>query len=318
MTRAKLSLLLNSQSSGSNAWFALAQERGYFADEGVDIALPSGRGGYRAAQLLMEGGADLAFGDLCGIVAASAEHGAAAPVAVYVVHQNSPAAIAVLRDGPVEAPCDLAGRELIGHGGDVGLKIFAAYERSTGLKPGSVAIRVSDLSMPEMAREALAGGADGVLGYYSSLTAALRQDAPELEPQLRFLRFSEVAHALPGSVVMASPEALRERPQAVKAALRAINRGLLATLAEPDAAVAAAIQRNPALKPDVERARLIDTIAGELEHPDTATVGLGAISADRLDRAVTLLAESQGLVLPKGAILYSPDFLPPLAERLFP
>ncbi len=318
MSTAKVSLLLNSQSSGSNAWFALAEERGYFADEGVDISMPSGKGGYRAAQLLMDDGVDLAFGDLCGIVAASAEHGKAAPVAVYIVHQRSPAAIAVLRDGPVETPADLQGRELIGHGGDVGLRIFAAYGQRAALKPDSVKIRVSTLSMPDMVREALDEGADGVLGYYSSLTAALRQDAPELEPRLRFLRFSEVADELPGSVVMASPTALRERPDTIKAALRAINRGLVDTLADPDAAVAAAIQRNPTLDPVVERARLIDTIAGELEHPEVATLGLGAITPGRLGKAVTLLAESQGLELEPGAVLFSADYLPPLADRLSP
>lgn len=312
----KLNLLLNSQSSGGNAWFALAEERGYFADEGVDIALSSGRGGFRAAELLMEGEADLAFGDLCGIVAAAATHGEAAPTAVYIVHQRSPAAIAVLRDGPVMAPADLADCELIGHGGDVGLRIFAAYGQRAGLKPGSVKIRVSDLSMPDMVRETLDKGADGVLGYYSTLTAMLRQDAPELEPQVRFLRFSDIAGELPGSVVMASRAALHERPDEIRAALRAINRGLLDTLAEPAAAVEAALKCNPGLKADVEHARLADTIVGELEHPEVVPLGLGAIAPERLEGAVALLAGSQGLDLPPELSLYTPDFLPPLQARL--
>jgi NitT/TauT family transport system substrate-binding protein len=90
---------------------------------------------------------------------------------------------------------------------------------------------------------------------------------------------------------------------------------LQATLAEPQAAVAAALERNPSLKPHVEHARLADTIAGELEHPDAASLGLGAIAPERLQRAVNLLAGSQGLNLPPGVSLYTAEFLPPLAER---
>ena len=313
-----LNLLVNSQSSGGNAWFALAEERGYFAEEGVAITLSAGRGGFRAAQLLMEEPVDLAFGDLAGLVAVAAEHGEAAPQAVYAVHQNSPAAITTPREGPVRTPRDLRGKTLIGHGGDVGLRIFAAYAQSAGLDLADVAIRVSDASMPEMVRQSLDGEADGVFGYYTSLTAGLRQSAPELEAQMRFLRFTEVAPELPGSLVMASREALADKPEAIRAGLRAINRGLLATLADPEAAVAAALKRSPEQDARVERARLADTIAHEIEHPDVARIGYGDFDIARLDRAITLLADSQHLRRPATNEIFRPDFLPPLAVRLAP
>jgi NitT/TauT family transport system substrate-binding protein len=315
-TMTKLTLLLNSQSSGGNAWFALAEERGYFAEEGVEITLAAGRGGYRAAELAMEGAGDLAFGDLSGLVAMVAAHGDAAPVAVYSAHQNSPAAIAVPSDGPVQVAADLRGKALIGHGGDVGLRIFSAYTQRAGLDRAGITVRVTDASMPDMVAQSLAGEADGVFGYYTSLTAGLRQNTPELEARMRFLRFNEVAPELSGSLVMASRAAVRDNPEGVRSALRAINRGLLATLGDPAAAVAAALKRSPDLDAKVEAARLADTIAHELLHPDVEQIGFGAFGPERLARAITLLADTQGHRRPSTASVFNPDFLPPLAERL--
>jgi NitT/TauT family transport system substrate-binding protein len=312
------SMLLNSQSSGGNAWFALAEERGYFADEGLAISLPAGKGGYHAAQLCMDGEGDLAFGDLSGLVALIAEQGEGAPVAVYSVHQNSPAVIAVPKDGAIRAPADLRGARLIGHGGDVGLRIFAAYAKRAGIDPADATITVSTASMPEMVAQSLGGEADGVFGYYSSLTAGLRQNTPELEARMRFMAFNDPAPELSGSLVMASRAALRDKPEAIRAALRAINRGLLATLAEPAAAVDAAIMRSPEYDPKVEAARLADTINREILHPDVARIGYGDFGAERLERAISLLAETRGHRRPATAEVFDKSFLPPLSDRLAP
>jgi NitT/TauT family transport system substrate-binding protein len=311
-----VNLLANHQSYGGNAWFALAMERGYFAEEGINFSLIAGKGGYKAASLVLEGGVDLAFGDICGIVGTYAVHGERAPLGVYAIHQNSPAVIAVRADGPIQGPQDLLGKRLVGHAFDVGLRIFAAYVEASGINREAVEVVVSPASMLDMALQTLEGEWDGVFGYYASLTAALREhDAARVE-DLRFLRFNAAAPDLSGSLVMASREALRDKPEAIRATLRAINRGLIATLADPDAAVAAALRQNPSAKLQIESARMMDTINGELGHSDLAWTGFGDFDPRRLQRAVILLADCQGLPRPPAASVFSADFLPPLSDRL--
>ena len=313
----ELTVLLNSYHSGANAWFALGEARGYFAEEGIEATFVKGSGAYRAPMLLAEGGYDLAFGDMTSLIALSANDPGRAPAAIYAVHHRGPSAIAVPADGPIHAPRDPEGRHLIGHASDVALRSFPAYARLAGVDPGRVDISVSDDPMAGMLMTMLAGGADGVFGYVSSQKAVLRQAGPGLAERLRFLTFPEVAPNLYGSMIMAARVALKVKPDAVRAFLRAVNRSLIAAVGGVEAAVDAVLERNGALDRAIEIDRWAGTIAEELDHPETAALGFGAIDAARMQRSADLLAETIPLPrAPLAAELFDPGFLPPLGDRL--
>ncbi len=312
-----LKVLLNSYYSGANAWFALGEERGLFADEGLDVAFVAGSGAYRAPAMMIEGGFDLTFGDMCSLVGLLARLTGAGPAAIYAIHHRSPSAVAVPSDGPIHVPADLEGRRLITHASDVAYRSFPAYAKAAGLDRAKVEIDISDDPMAAMLQTMLAGQADGVFGYISSQKAVLRQADPALAGRLRFLPFPAIVPDLYGSVVMASRPAIEGKAEALRAFLRALNLSLLAAVADPEAAVAAALARNPALDRTIELDRWTGTIGDEMTHPETAVSGFGAMDPARLGRAADLLAETTPLPrAPSAEEMFDPAFLPAAADRL--
>ena len=314
MTR--LRMLLNSYYSGANAWFALAEARGYFADEGLAMEFTAGNGAYRAPRMLVEGGYDMTLGDMGSLTRMAAE--GPAPIAIYAVHHRGPSAIAVPAESPIHTPADLAGRHLIGHLSDVALRTFPAYAEAAGIDADQTSIAISDDTMAEMLVTMFKDEAvDGVFGYISSMRAVLRQSDPALAAGLRFLPFPEVAPDLYGSVIIASREAVAAKGNALRAFLRAMQRALVAAVTDVPAAIAAVLERNPALDRTIELDRWQGTIEDEFDHAETATIGFGAIDPERLARSAAALARTVPLKrAPSAADLYDPRFLPPLAGRL--
>ena len=125
-------LLLNSDFTGANAFFALAEARGMFRDLGLDIGFTPGRGAYTAAERLATEPFDAAYGDLNALIALAAGSADVLPVGVFMVHEHAPSTITVSAGGPIRGPGDLAGRKLIGHRTDVALRKFPAIALSTG------------------------------------------------------------------------------------------------------------------------------------------------------------------------------------------
>lgn len=315
MTR--LTMLMNSYYSGANAWFALAEARGYFADEGLDMAITAGNGAFRAPRMLVEGGYDLTFGDMCSLIRYAAEGEGIAPVGIYMVHHRSPSAIAVPSDSPIHVPADLHGHHIIGHLSDVAMRTFPAYASKAGIDPAKVSTAISDDTMAEMMLTMMNRGCDGVFGYVSSQRAVLRQVDPALAARLRFLPFPEVAPDLYGSVIMASRQAIAAKGEALHAFLRVVNRSLIEAIEDPSAAIDAVLARNPALDRAIEVDRWRGTIAEECGHDETSVIGFGAVDADRLGRSAALMADT--VPLPRrvpATDLFDARFLPPLADRL--
>lgn len=312
-----LRILVNSAPSGANAWFWLAQDLGFFAAEDVAVELSAGSGAYGAAERLMSEPFDLAFGDFSPLIGLTVEHPGEAPIAVYSIYNNSPSVIGMPRGDTPGAPADLVGKVLLGHASDVALRTFPCFAAAAGIDAATVTIKLSAAPMLDMLLEMLAGGADGVFGYYTSQTAVLRAREPTLPDRMQFLRYPDTVADLYGSMIMASRTALRDQPHAVRAVLRAVNRGLKATILEPRAAVQAVTRRVATLSPDIEFQRISDMIARDILHPEVRDVGLGGVDPARLRRAIALLADAANLRRPAVDEIFLPDFLPASQTRLW-
>jgi NitT/TauT family transport system substrate-binding protein len=312
-----LKILLNSYHSGANAWFAMGQARGLFEADGLTVAFTSGSGAFRAPTTMMEGGFDVAFGDMCALTGLVAHMNEPGPAAVYAIHYHSPSAVAVPSEGPIHVPGDLVGRRLLTHLSDVAYRSFPAYARLAGIDRDKVGIEITDAPMASMLRAMLDGGGDGVFGYVSSQKAVLRQVDPALAARLRFLPFPDVAPCLYGSVMIASRAAMTAKREALRAFLRSLNQALVEAVADTVAAVEAVLERNPSLDRAIELDRWRETIEAEMTHPEITARGFGAMDAARLGDAAKLLAETAPFArAPVAAELFDGDFLPAEADRL--
>lgn len=308
-------MLLNAGYSGPQAWLLLAIRRGYLRDAGIELALTPGNGAFGAAPGLVAGGHDLAYGDVNSLVEVAVADPARAPIGIFAVHNASPSAIAVLRDGPIHSASDLPGRRLIGHASDVALRCFGALAAGAGIDAARVTVQPVEGPMAALVARLADGGADGLFGYVSTITAALAAQGRDAAQELRFLRYDALVPDLYGSVVMAAPHLLRDSPDLLARLVGALDRGLTAALAEPEAAIDAVMSFAPAAQRDAERIRWEATLAVEMAHPEAGRIGRGGVDPVRFARGVALHARTAGLPrCPDASALFTDRFLPARVE----
>jgi len=103
--------------------------------------------------------------------------------------------------------------------------------------------------------------------------------------------------------------------------LRALNKGMLDAIKDPDAAVAAVAKREPLINTKLERERFDATFADEMNHPEIKKIGLGNVDEARLKRSIAILVDALALPrTPTVSEVWDGSFLPPatdLPHKLF-
>ena len=131
------------------------------------------------------------------------------------------------------------------------------------------------------------------------------------------IKYADYGVDLYGNAVLASSKFIAEHPQAIAAVLRAINRGLKDTIADPAAAVKFVKERNPLLSEadELEKLKLV------MEFMDTANTradGLESIRKLRLDNQVDDIASAFGMKSkPSPDNIFNSSFLPTTAQRRY-
>lgn len=306
--------ILNTFYSGPQAWFFLADDRGYFRDEGLEVSFTEGNSLARAVTTLATGPFDAGYGDLNELIRMRADGVTDAPIAVMTIHRRAPYTIAVDAAGAVRNPHDLPGKRLISHDQDAALLLFPEFCKATGIDPESVSITISDLPHKVMVPQMLAGRWDGIFGFVNTVAAQAIEAGIDPTTALRHLEWDHHAPAFYGGAMMVTRAFRTAHPEAVAGLCRAVNRGLADTIADVDAAIDAVAQRNPRIDRMANRARLIGTLS--LEMGDPSGQGIGDADPNRLKEIARLIAEAKGYAnQPEPEEVFDASFLPAPAER---
>lgn len=307
---------LNASFSGPQAPFFLADDLGFFANEGLDVQFTEGESMAYAVPVLAGGGYEAAYGDMNTLIEMAAA-GKTVPIAVFAMHNRCPYTIAVDADGPIHTPADLVGRKLTSHPEDAAWKLFPEFCLATGLDLASVSVEASDLGHGEMAIEMRKGRWDGIFGFVNTIRAYTLEAGLNPDEVLRHLEWRKHLPALYGGAVMVTREMALNHPEHVRGLVAAINKGLKAAIADPDAAIEAVARRNPATDRKANRQRLLGTLSLEMAHPDGGRHGIGDADDARLAEVARLIAGAKHLArVPSPAEVFDRSFLPPLADRV--
>ena len=314
----KLKMVLNWKYQGPQGMFFLAEDLGYFKAAGLDMTIDQGNGSGAAVPLVANGTYDVGFGDINALIELAAKKPEDAPVAVFVMFNQPPFTVAVRADSPIKTPQDLAGKTLGSAANDGALKLFPAFCKAA--KVDCSAVKITNLQ-PNLREQMLMGGqVDGVLGYVNTIRFSARAMGVD-DDKIRYINFGDYGMDLYSNAIIVSRKLVKDHPEAVRGMVGAINKGLMATLKDPAAAVAAVVKREPLIKVDVERARLDATLRAEMNHPEIATIGLGNVDPLRLKRSIDTLVSIEALPrTPSVDEIFTPAFLPPeneLAKKLF-
>jgi NitT/TauT family transport system substrate-binding protein len=105
----------------------------------------------------------------------------------------------------------------------------------------------------------------------------------------------------------------------VKGLLRAVNRSMKETLADPDAAIELLARIEPLIKKDIEKRRLLYVYHSLMDTRETREFGLGDVSDTKLASAIAAVVASFELPRsPSAGEVFDRQFLPPKADRVPP
>lgn len=313
----KLRFLLNSGFSGANVWFLLADQRGYFREEGIEVEFVPGRGAFTAAGRMVDEQFDVGYGDIQATYEQAAGKPGHAPVGVYMVMDSSPSVIILPASAPVSNALQLIGKTITGHGADVALNTFEQYASKTGLDPKSVQIVADEGNWKTLIGLLDEHKSDALFGYLSTSSAAIHTAGGKVEERLRFLKYRDAVPELYGSALMVSPRLMSEQPELVRGLVRAVNRGVMETLCEPQAAIEVLAAHDPKQRADVEFGRLMDTIEDMGGSERIARDGVGDIDPRRMQAGLQLTAYMRKLPRqPDIDEVFSRAWLPDKDERM--
>jgi NitT/TauT family transport system substrate-binding protein len=311
--QTKIRMVLNWKYEGPQGMFFLADDRGYFKQEGLDVAFDQGNGSGAAVPQVANGAYDMGFGDINALVELAAKK-PDAPVGVFMLYNRPPFTVAVKADSPIKTPADFVGRKLGGAANDGALKLFPALCSAANIDCTKVEI----VNMQPNLREQMLmqGQVDGVFGYVTTIRFSAKLSGIDPDKQIRFIKFDDYGMDLYSNGIIVARKFVKEHPEAVKGFLRALNHGIKDTIADPQAAIDAVVKREPLIKPAIERARLDATMADEMSHPEIAKIGVGDISDDRMAKAIDILVKAKELPrTPAVNEIFDRSFLPPASER---
>ncbi|WP_413724964.1 ABC transporter substrate-binding protein [Sodalis sp. RH16] len=282
---------------GGHAPFFVARDKGFFAQNGINVtAIRKGSGTSDALRLVANGNADFGFGDLPTLITSRAQ--GVNDKALIAFNQKTPLAmLSIKAKHPLAKPADLKGLNIGVHPSGSTFVFLKAFLTSNGMSLGD--IKQSTVS-PPYESFLLMGRVDSVPGYVDA-------EVPELEAKaggagsLSILYGGDFGYDAYGSGVFTSDKMIAAKPDVVKRFVKAYLQAFAYSLDHPKEAVAILVKDNPEYqgKENV----LAEQLGQDIQHTATSeftqSQGLGIITAGQWKKTADILISQQ--VLAKDA-----------------
>jgi ABC-type nitrate/sulfonate/bicarbonate transport system substrate-binding protein len=307
----RIKFTLDFRISGQTAPFLLALYKGYYKEEGLDVSIDVGSGSVASITRTASGAYDLGFGDISSLI----EFNASQPglvQAVYQYYNRAPFAIIGRKDRGITADFkSLQGKRIAAAAVESTKRCWPMAAKHAGVKADAFEWITTDFSQRD--NVIVRGDVDGATYFHDSAVSLFQRIKLD---DLSVLSFASTGLAVYGNAVLAATKLINENPKAVAAFVRATNRGVMETIANPIAAMAYVKQREPMIDEKVEAERWRITQSYVL-GADTREHGVGDVRKAFVEQQVAEVSETFGLkAKPDAAAVYNLSFLPPKAERM--
>lgn len=281
--------------------FFVAQQKGFYAEDSLEVRILDGNGAPNTAILV--GNGTYKLGVSSGAATVIARSKGVPVVSIAVINQKSPMVVYALAESGIQRPQDLSWKRLGVNFEGIKYQEYRALLAKLNIDPAT--IKEIGMAGSDPA-PLLAGQVDALLGY--------TQDQP-VQVELRGRKVNRIALPeygvdLYSTNIVVNAEFMKSQPDVVRRFLRASIRGWTYAIAHPEEAVSIYHALRPESDEAFSRANfraLIPLLSG----PDTERMGFGAQSVQHWTHTQDTLYDLKRIEKKADiASLFTTEFLP--------
>jgi len=295
----------------------LAIEKGYFAEEGLNVSYERGFGNADTISKLGTGKYDLAFSDIYNAMEFNDKNPNDKILAVAIYQNKAPFSIVTFKANGIKTPADLVGKKLGAPVGDGPRKLFPLFAKEVKIAPDSV---TWDTMEPKL-RETflLQGKVDAVSGFYTSVVPSLIKGGKTMD-DIQIFFYDEYGLDFYGNGILVKQDFMTKNPEAIRSFLKAYFRGMQEVVKDPTAALDLVVSTDQSklMDRDAEKLRLKLAIERMYVTPEVEASGFGGVDMKRLEKSVNQTVEGFKLKPVTAADIFTDKFLPAKDQRLVP
>jgi NitT/TauT family transport system substrate-binding protein len=293
---------------GPQAPFLVAADKGYFTAEGLDVSIEPGSGSVEPIARVASGAFDMGIGDINTLIKYRDQNPSNGAKAVFMVYNLPPFSIVSRKSRGIAAPKDLEGKKLGAPVGDGTFAQWPIFVQANGIDASKVT--VENIGFPVREPMLAAGQVDAVTGFSFSSYVTLKDRGVPMD-DIVLMRMSDYGVKLYGNAIVVNAKFAAEKPEAVRAFLRAFVKGLKDAVHDPARAVDSVLKRNDLAKRETELERLRMAIHDNIVTPEVKHNGYGVVDAERFQASIDQIAQSYKFKnKPNAADIFDPSFLP--------
>ena len=296
---------------GPNVGFMLAQDKGFYRDVGLDVAITPGKGSVSTAQLIASKASQFGFSD--GYVVGSGVARGMPLKSVGSIFRRNPAAVVVLADLGINAPKDLEGKSIAITAGSAQFQQWPAFIKGAGLDGSKIEIVNIDPAGVGVALitgrvPAIAGFAQG---YVPAVEARSKKD-------VRIFWYADYGVTAVSNGIIVHEDLLKSDPELVRAFVTPTIKGFIYGRNNPDEAIATVRKYLDTADPAIAR-RELELSWKTWVTPNTAGKPLGWASDADWAETINVLKQYGGVTVSlQTNSLYTNEFVPNGAEYVPP
>ncbi len=299
---------------GPAAPYFVALDKGYFTDAGLTVEISEGAGSLDAIPKVATGAYPIGFADINSLMRFLDQNPGAPVTAVMMIYDKPPFAVVGRKSLGITTPADLEGKVLGAPPPDGAWAQFPIFAAENNLDMSK--ITVEPVGFPTREPMLADGQVAAVTGF--SFTSTLNVERLGVPAEdLTVLLMADYGVTLYGNAIIVNTDFAKANPEAVTAFLGAVAHGWKDTIADPDAAIASLMTRNPAADPALEKQRLELSIKDNVMTDYALANGIGGIDTERMANAIEQTKSVYEFQNPADAALYfDPAYLPAADMRM--